>query len=490
MTSSPTPRSLMRKPPEGLFARLLDSLTDMYALVLDEDHRITYANVSFLKHFGLKWEKIIGRPCQDLGTPFLGTDNLTVGFCPEELSPWYPARTLLTREAQDKVYVYECTLNHLEGSRGASWNLWSLRDVTDRFRLESRVRQMDELERNLVQASMDGIIVNDMLGNVLIFNDGAGKILGYDPEEVVGKIKVYQFYPDKTAHEIKRLIYDPAQGGVGILENYETQARHKDGSLVPIWLSARLLHEDGREVGIVGYFRDLRERRRLEMELLRSERLATLGKMVAHISHEIKNPLVTIGGFAAQLGRLSDLPEDARRKLTLIYQEVQRLEKFLNDMSTFTRGAPPQKTVGDLLALIREVAELMDSSFKERAVVFHLHAQGRIPPFAFDSGQIRQVLINLFKNALEAMPEGGDLTVSAEVQDDNLVLKITDTGHGIAPEQLQNLFTPFLTTKEGGTGLGLTICRGLITQHQGEITIESAVDRGTTCTIRLPIVSA
>ena len=120
MTSSQKPRNLMRKPPEGLFARLLDSLTDMYALVLDEDLRITYANVSFLKHFGLKWEKIIGRPCQDLGTPFLGTDNLAVGFCPEELSPWYPARTLLTREAQDKVYVYECTLNHLEGSRGAS----------------------------------------------------------------------------------------------------------------------------------------------------------------------------------------------------------------------------------------------------------------------------------------------------------------------------------------------------------------------------------
>ncbi len=165
MTSSQTPRSLTRKPPEGLFARLLDSLTDLYALVLDEDLRITYANVSFLKHFGLKWEKISGLPCQNLGRPFLGTDGLPVGFCPEEFSPWYPARTLLTREAQEKVSVYECTLNHLEGSRGASWNLWSLRDVTDRFRLESRVRQMDELERNLVQASMDGVIVNDMLGN-------------------------------------------------------------------------------------------------------------------------------------------------------------------------------------------------------------------------------------------------------------------------------------------------------------------------------------
>jgi signal transduction histidine kinase len=259
---------------------------------------------------------------------------------------------------------------------------------------------------------------------------------------------------------------------------------------VPIWLSARLLHEEGREIGIVGYFRDLRERRRLEMELLRNERLATLGQMVAHISHEIKNPLITIGGVAAQLGRLPDLPETVRRRLTLIHQEVQRLEKFLTDMSTFTRGAAPQKTLGDLLALIREVAELMDGSFKERGVAFHFHALGQIPPFAFDPGQIRQVLINLFKNAVEAMPQGGDLIATAAVEADYLVLKVIDTGHGIPPEQVQNLFTPFFTTKPGGTGLGLTICRGLITQHQGAISINSAEGRGTTCTVRLPLVSA
>jgi PAS domain S-box-containing protein len=490
MTSSQTPPNSIRKPPEGLFARLLDRLTDMYALVLDREKRIAYANVSFLEHFGLEWAEISGRACEELGTPFLGTDALAVGFCPTEMSPLYPARTLLTREVHDKVCVYECTMYQLEGSEGADWTLWSLRDVTDRFRLESQVRIMDELERNLVQASMDGIIVNDMLGNVLIFNAGAGRILGYTPEEVIGQIKVDKFYPDRMAHEIKQLIYDPALGGVGILENYETMAVHKDGSLIPVWLSARLLHEDSREIGIVGYFRDLRERQRLEMEILRNERLATLGKMVAHISHEIKNPLITIGGFAGQLGRMKGLPADAQRKLTLMHQEVQRLEKFLTDMSTFTRGAPPQKTVGDFLALIREVAELMEDACKEQRTVFHLHPAGAIPAFAFDPGQIRQVLINLFKNALEAMPEGGELTVSTEVQDNYLVLKITDTGHGIPPEQLHHLFTPFFTTKPGGTGLGLTICQGLITQHQGEISIDSVVSRGTTCTVRLPLAAS
>ncbi|MEJ2670971.1 MAG: ATP-binding protein [Deltaproteobacteria bacterium] len=490
MTSTQTSRTLARKPPAGLFASLLDSLTDIYALVLDQDGRVTYANVSFLEHFGRGWEDIWGRNCSELGKPFQGTDGLEVSFCPTQMSPFYPSRTLLTRDVRDKEYVYETTLYHLEGAGRATWTLWSLRDVTDRFRLESQVRQMDELERNLVQASMDGIIVNDMLGNVLIFNKGAGNILGYEPEEVIGKVKVYKFYPNKIAHEIKRLIYDPAHGGSGILENYETLARHKDGSLVPVWLSARLLHEDSREIGIVGYFRDLRERQRLEMELLRNERLATLGKMVSLISHEIKNPLVTIGGFVGQLGRLPDLPENVRHRLTLVHQEVQRLEKFLKDMSNFTSGAPPQKTKGDILVLIREVAELMDSVFKDQCVEFHLHNLSHIPAFAFDPGQIRQVLLNLFKNALEAMPQGGELHVTTEAQADNVILKITDSGCGIAPDQLRNLFRPFHTTKQGGSGLGLTICQGLISQHQGEINLNSEVDRGTTFTIRLPLASS
>ncbi|MFA5110528.1 MAG: ATP-binding protein [Desulfobaccales bacterium] len=490
MTTSQTSCPLLRQPPPGLFGRLLDSLIDIYVLVLDRDNRVTYANVSFLEHFGLGWEEICGGPCDRLGKLFRGTDAAEVGFCPTELSPLYPAKAHLTREVEDKVIVYESTIYQLRGPDNVAWTLWSLRDVTDRFRLESQVRQMDDLERNLVQASMDGIIVNDMLGNVLIFNDGAARILGYEPEEVIGKLKVYKLYPNQAAHEIKRLIYDPGHGGAGILENYETHVLHKDGTPIPIWLSARLLHEDSREVGIVGYFRDLRERHRLETAVLRNERLATLGKMVARISHEIKNPLVTIGGFAGQLRRTAGLPEEARRKLTLIYQEVQRLEKFLADMSTFSKGAPTQKVVGDLPALIREVAELMDDSLQERGVTFRLETRTEIPPFAFDPGQIRQVLINLFKNALEAMDDGGELRVQAEPRGDHLVLTITDMGRGIPADQMPNLFTPFFTTKQGGTGLGLAIVQGLITQHQGDISLDSKMGGGTTCTIRLPLASA
>jgi PAS domain S-box-containing protein len=477
-------------PPEGLLARLLDSLADIFTVVLDQEQRIIYANAAFLEHFGMGWEKVSGQLCFELVSPFSWAESKEGGARPLTVDPLYPSCTLLSRETGGENFIYEATFYPLlDGAQGHR-TIGILRDVTDKFLLESQVRRLYELERNLVQASIDGIIANDLSGNILIFNEGAANILGYEPEEVIGKIKVDQLYPSGLAREVKRLIYKPAYGGEGILENYETVVRHRNGRQVPIWLSARLLTEEGREIGIVGYFRDLRERKRMEAELLRHERLATLGQMVVHISHEIKNPLLLIGGFARQLERLSEWPPEVRRKLHLIHEEVQRLERFLDDLATFTRSSSPQQISGDLVAVIQEVAELMEDGFSEKGVSFRLQAQPSIPLLRFDPGQIRQVLINIFKNALEAMPQGGLLTVRVESKQDYLWLTVKDTGQGILPEHLPALFTPFFSTKEKGTGLGLTISRGLIEQHRGEIRIESEVDRGTTCIIRLPLSSA
>jgi PAS domain S-box-containing protein len=475
-------------PPEGLLYRLLDSLADIFTLVMDQDQRLIYANAAFLEHFALNWESVAGRFCFELVTPFSwpgGDEPLKVRPLP--LDPLYPSCTLLSREVQGKKFIYEATFYPLLDSVEAQRTVGLFRDVTDKFLLESQVRRLYELEKNLVQASMDGIIANDMNGNILIFNEGAANILGYEQEEVIGKLKVSRLYPPGLAQEVKERLLALEDGGPGILENFETVCRHKSGALVPIWLSARLLQEAGREIGIVGYFRDLRERKRMEAELLRHERLATLGRMVAHIGHEIKNPLMVIGGFTRQLERLGGWSGEARRKLRLIHEEVERLERFLGDLSVFTRAVSAQKTTGDLTAVIREVAELMENSFLDTGVDFELRAPPQIPALRFDPGQMHQVFLNLFKNALEAMPQGGQLTVRVETFPERLAVSVTDTGQGIAPEHLEALFTPFFSTKAKGTGLGLTISRGLIEQHQGELRIESEVSCGTTCIISLPL---
>ncbi len=183
------PGAAGRRPPPGLFARLLDSLPNVFTLVLDEARRIVYANASFLEHFGLDWPAIFGQFCFDLGSPFKNIAGEEMGFCPRELGPYFPAHHALTREVDGKQFIYEATFYHLVGGEEEAWTVCTFRDVTQMFNLECQVRQMDELERMLVQASMDGIVVNDLLGNVLIFNEGASRILGYRPEEVIGRIK-------------------------------------------------------------------------------------------------------------------------------------------------------------------------------------------------------------------------------------------------------------------------------------------------------------
>ena len=475
----------MGEPVSQFLTLLLDSLPDTFILVLDQERRIIYANTSFMEQFGIGPQDLMGHHCIDLANE-VGAPEAAELFCPAEQDPAYRGRSSVTREIRGEKATFEVTCYPLEDEVQGRVRVVVYRDVTHNRRLEQELRKTYELERKLIDASIDGIVANDLGGNVLIFNQGAAMILGYTPEEVIGKLNVSNLYPPGQAHLIKEKIYEAAHGGPGILENYETLALHKNGDLVPVWLAARILTEDGREVGIVGYFRDLRERKRLEEELLRHERLASLGKMVAHISHEIKNPLTVIGGFAHQLERLASMPREAGHKLRLIHEEVNRLEKFLSDLSNFTRSAPTQKTPGDMAALIREVGDLMQDSFKEKGVILRVQAE-EIPLFPFDAGQIRQVLVNIFKNALEAMPQGGELVVTAQVKENLVELTIRDTGQGIAPDHLQQLFTPFFSTKEKGTGLGLVICRGIIEQHQGDIKIDSPPAGGTTCTIRLPL---
>ncbi|MFZ5447784.1 MAG: GAF domain-containing protein [Thermodesulfobacteriota bacterium] len=338
----------------------------------------------------------------------------------------------------------------------------------------------------LIHTCMDGILAHDKDGTMLTFNDTAARILGYKPEEVIGKMNIRELYAPGQSQEIDAKIHEPGYGGVGILENYETLIRHKDGSLIPVWLSARVLHEDDREMGIMGHFRDLRERKHMEEELLRSERLAVLGKMAAHISHEIKNPLMLIGGFARQVLKDSgqELPKNLE-KLKIIVDEVKRLEDFLVEVGGYAKFSEPQKRPGDLNALVRETCGRLEPSLRESNIELVEELDPHLPEVPFDVNHLRQVILNIAKNAIEAMGAGGRLTVITGRQDDRVFVQIGDTGEGIPPEIREKIFQPFFSSKPKGSGLGLAISQKIIEAHQGEITIDSEPQKGTLVTITL-----
>ncbi len=222
-----------------------------------------------------------------------------------------------------------------------------------------------------------------------------------------------------------------------------------------------------------------------QKKLLRSERFAAIGQAAAHLSHEIKNPLMLMGGFAGQVRKTLPSGKEAD-KLRIIEEEARRLESMLTEVRDFTRPNPPHKTGGDLNVLVEETLGLMGERLSSSGVTVVRELDPKTGSLPFDHGQIKQVLINLMKNAMEAMENGGRLTVSTRSGPDGVRLTVKDSGPGIPEDMRQRIFEPFCTTKESGTGLGLSVCARIAEDHGGELVCESAPGEGAAFSLFLP----
>ncbi len=236
-------------------------------------------------------------------------------------------------------------------------------------------------------------------------------------------------------------------------------------------------------------------------QLVQSEKLAALGELSAEVAHEIKNPLVSIGGFARRLqgklsGRKSDSPLPELASLgeyaDIIVSEVERLEDLLKNILFFPKGNKPKLQLKHLPPLIRHVLDCFEMELREASIKIQLDLKNDPGPLALDEEQIKQVLINVVFNAIESMSQGGTLDIHTELQElgeqkHQVVVVVKDTGGGIAQETFQNIFNPFFTTKETGTGLGLSISRRIMENHGGEILVKNNVNQGVTVQLVLPL---
>jgi two-component system, NtrC family, sensor histidine kinase HydH len=229
------------------------------------------------------------------------------------------------------------------------------------------------------------------------------------------------------------------------------------------------------------------ELQKSQEKLIHSERLAAVGTMASHVSHEIKNPLIAIGGLAQQLKRSPNLGEKEKGKLDLITGEVTRLENILIEVKDFTRPTVPHKIKAQINNVIEEVIQLFSPQLTQKKVEVKTSLASDLPDFDFDPEQIKQVLLNLIKNASEAMPEGGTIRVATTTAGDQVFVEVSDTGTGIPTQSINELFRPFFTTKKGGTGLGLAVSYKLIQDHNGDIKIKSEPNQGTIVTIQIPL---
>jgi signal transduction histidine kinase len=259
-----------------------------------------------------------------------------------------------------------------------------------------------------------------------------------------------------------------------------------DGVEFPLEASISHVTVEGNHF-LTAILRDVSERTRLQEQLRRTERVAELGTLASGMAHEIGTPMNVILGRAEYLlDRVADEP--VKKGLQTIVAQVERITRVMNQLLTFARRKPPQPVPVVMQEVIENSIEMFHERLSNHHVQVSMHIDPNCPRVVADSDQMNQVLINLIMNAVHAMPEGGTLRFGLACERDIVKLTVSDTGNGIPKEAADKIFDPFFTTKEfgKGTGLGLTVVKGIVEEHQGSIQVESEEGKGTTFTINLP----
>ena len=224
-----------------------------------------------------------------------------------------------------------------------------------------------------------------------------------------------------------------------------------------------------------------------QQRLIRSEKLAAIGSMSSYVAHEIRNPLVTIGGFAKTLSRFTFTDTKIKVNIDIIIEEVKHLEKILNNITDFAKPSKPEKIDVQICEIMENTCLLMENYFQEKHITLQKKYETGVPEAPVDPTQIKQVFLNILMNAVESMPDGGKLDVKIKYIDGSVKIYIVDAGKGMKQDVLQNIYDPFFTTKPSGTGVGLSVSLKIIEDHGGTIDAISEQGKGTTMLLTLPI---
>jgi two-component system NtrC family sensor kinase len=480
---------------------LLTELTQEGLLMADENQQIIFANARMADFLNIPKGELLGRRLEEVLT------SQQLQMAQEVMSLVDQGQQQETRfcsildqpepgESVSRVFETCVAVSRL-GQKVLTCLF--LRDLTSRILIERELQKTNAFLTNIIQSSVDGIVVVDPRGVPLIFNEGAERILGYKAEEIIGNLQNFRrFYPREVAAEIMRRMRSPEYGPPDKLNATRMTFINKNGEEVPVNFSATIIRERGQEVGSVGIFTDLREILKVHQELeaaqsqlLHTEKIASLGRMAAGVAHEINNPLAGILIYAELLQR--DLADDAvnRENIEVIIDQTMRCQHIVHRLLDFSRQSLGERKLFDVNDIIQRCVELISHQAFFHNIKVLQRLDPVLPQIVGDPGQLQQVFTNLLLNAADAMNGQGQITISSQptASGDEIILKFTDTGCGITPENRDKIFEPFFTTKPPGkgTGLGLSIVYGVIQRHGGTITADSPPEGGTTFTITLPL---
>jgi len=350
---------------------------------------------------------------------------------------------------------------------------------------------------NVLDSVGDGVIVLDGNHRITFLNPAAEEVTGISRRLAEGRPFSAFFGNEEFLTE---MVAKTAETGMSI-SDHENVVLKKGRNITPVNVTASpLLLADGERIGIVLVLRDLTNIRELEEAVRQADRLSTLGALAAGLAHEIKNPLGGIMGAAQLLGR--ELPDgsELRDYISIMLKEVDRVNRIVEELLSLTAPRGLELKRVDLHRVLGDLVMLQKSAIGKNHAIFHQNYDLSIPPVLADESLLSQLFLNLIKNAVEAVGKNGHIRVTTRVVSEYsmtqkgerasrmVAIDVSDNGPGMSKEQMENIFTPFFTTKPKGTGLGLAICHKIVSEHRGMIKIDSEPGKGSTFTVLLPLI--
>jgi PAS domain S-box-containing protein len=479
---------------------ILDSLP-YRIMVVNPDKTIHRVNRTFLEKRGLSNSEVLGKACHEIRYGLMqhcGDAGRRCYMDEVRAKRHYISTIHEIRTPHGETRYDAITVSPIFDAKGEIVQfLETARDVTDRIKLEAEVRKWSIFLQNVIQSTVDGIVVVDTKGYVLIFNEGMERLTGYSAKEIMNGGHLSQFYDMDVARENMRKMRSDSFGPVGKLNPTPMTITDKNGDTIPITLTASIITIDEEEKGSVGIFTDMREVLRMQKELedahfhlVQSEKIASIGNMAAGIAHEINNPL---SGILIYAELLKEALQDNARYLTDIQEVIDqtlRCKQIVSELLEFSRQSIGKTSSFNVEQFVNKCLNLLIHQASFQNIRIKKYFAPDLPELAGDMGQLQQVFTNLFVNAADAMEGKGELSISATYDHDRslFLFSVKDTGPGIPEDRLQKIFDMFYTTKPAGrgTGLGLSISQNIVKLHGGQIYVECPPEGGTVFTIELP----
>jgi PAS domain S-box-containing protein len=482
----------------GVLNSILGSATHTAIIVTGFDGTIKLFNRGAANLFGYTEDEAKDRYLQDI--TFSEDDQNTRLF--EHIAEtvkgegWAEER-LLRRHKGGDLFPAVSVFTRLKNSKGQSQGILEVTQITPNLlRLEKELTNSRNFLENILESSIDAIVTTDIKGYITYANRSLRELIGLRGHQIIGQhiSKYYKGGIDQAREIMEKLRQ------FGRIRDYEFDM-HIGDRIVPIRTSDTLLYDDyGEVVGTMGVFQDITARKKLseklsatQAELIQAVKMRALGDLVTGVAHEINNPLMASDTLLYLLENEIDDNPLLKKRVQLLRECNKRIENIVKKLKEFSRLSEFEFTAMDLNDSVLSVMAITRQQLLNQAIELELKLNEDLPRVLGDKNQIEQVLLNLMSNARDAMLESSQKVLTIQTglnqRGNQVELRVSDTGVGMTPEEIEQIFNPFFTTKDSdkGIGLGLSISYRIVEAHQGKIKVKSQPNKGTTFILRLPV---